>query len=189
MSVRTRAAAVLLALVAATSAARGIQEPTGQPGTLSEAELDRRTAEVADRLRCPVCRNQSVLESSSELARSMQGVIREKLAAGESPEQIEAYFVRSYGEWILLRPEPEGVNLLVYVLPIVALLLGGVAVAWWIRRWSRAEAVPATADVGAATPARADDRDPEPSSEGSTGESADFDEEEERWLRAALRES
>ena len=165
-----------LLLVAGAPAAAGQgasagagQEPPASPRegtTLSEAELDRRTAEVADRLRCPVCRNQSVLESSSELARSMQGVIREKLAAGQSPEEIEAFFVQSYGEWILLRPEPEGMNLLVYVLPGLALLLGGVAVGWRIRRWSRGEAR-----------ARPSESPP-----------ADFDEEEERWLRTALRE-
>jgi cytochrome c-type biogenesis protein CcmH len=102
--------------------------------------MDSLTAEVADKLRCPVCRNQSVLESTATLSRQMQSVIREKLAAGESPEEIKAYFVDKYGEWILLRPEAEGIGLLVYVLPALALLAGGILVTVVLRRWSRASA-------------------------------------------------
>lgn len=112
-------------------------EPAPAPSEPSEAELDDRTARVAAQLRCPVCRNQSVLESSAELSREMQALIREKLAAGESPEEVKAYFVRSYGDWILLQPEPEGLNLLVYLLPALV-LVGGIGVtAWLIARWTR----------------------------------------------------
>ena len=91
---------------------------------MSAAEVDQLSAEVAAQLRCPVCRNQSVLESSSGLARAMQSVIRDRPASGETPEEVRAYFVSRYGNWILLKPEPKGINLLVYLLPVAAHLLG-----------------------------------------------------------------
>jgi len=57
---------------------------------LDEAALDALSAEVAAELRCPVCRNQSVVESSAELSREMHATIRSKLAAGESPARFWA---------------------------------------------------------------------------------------------------
>jgi cytochrome c-type biogenesis protein CcmH len=67
----------------------------------------------------------------------MRGIIRERLAAGDSPEQVKAYFVDKYGLWILLAPPREGFNLLVWVVPCVALAAGLVLVIFLLRRWSR----------------------------------------------------
>ncbi len=164
----------------ATEAAAPREEPAAparQTAELSEAELDRLTAEVADRLRCPVCRNQSILESPSELAREMQGVIRERLAAGESPEEVKAYFVSRYGEWVLLRPEPRGATLLVYVLPALAFLVGGGLLGWRLRRWAAERRAPPRASSTAAG------RAPTRASEPTAG---DFSQEEEAWLRDAI---
>ena len=74
----------------------------------------------------------------------MRGIIRERLAAGDSPEQVKAYFVEKYGLWILLAPPRQGFNLLVWVVPFVALGAGLVLVLLLVRRWSRrpAEAGP-----------------------------------------------
>ena len=111
-----------------------------QQSEMSAAELDQLAAEVAAQLRCPVCRNQSVLESSSGLAREMQSVVRDRLASGETPEEVRAYFVDRYGDWILLKPEPKGMNLLVYLLPAAALLFGGVILYYRFKRWTGATA-------------------------------------------------
>jgi cytochrome c-type biogenesis protein CcmH len=127
-----------------------VQEAAGGT-TLSPAELDDLAARVAGELRCPVCRNQAVVESSAQLSREMQALIRERLAAGDTPEQVKAYFVARYGEWILLKPEARGVNLLVYVVPILTFLLGGLLVWRLLRRWSGgAEARLASATAGGA---------------------------------------
>jgi len=101
-----------------------------------EAELDALAAEVASGLRCPVCRNQSIVESNAELSREMHSVVRDRLAAGETPEQIEAYFVSRYGEWILLRPQARGINLLVYGLPVVVLVFGFFVARNRLRKWA-----------------------------------------------------
>ncbi len=92
---------------------------------------------VAAKLRCVVCQNLSVADSPSEMANQMRGIIRERLAAGESPEQVVAYFVEKYGEWILLSPRRQGFNLLVWILPFAALAAGLLAIVLLTTRWSR----------------------------------------------------
>lgn len=96
--------------------------------------LDTQVQEIAARLRCPVCQNESVADSPAELAGQMRALIRQKLAAGESPDQIIAYFVSRYGEWILLEPPKRGVTWAVWIAPPAALLLGALVAASFLRR-------------------------------------------------------
>jgi cytochrome c-type biogenesis protein CcmH len=107
--------------------------------------------EVAVQLRCVVCQNLSVADSPSEMASQMRGIIRERLAAGESPAEVQRYFVDRYGEWILLSPPRHGFNLLVWLLPLGAVLAGLATAAMLIRRWTRrartAPTAPATVDA------------------------------------------
>jgi cytochrome c-type biogenesis protein CcmH len=108
-----------------------------QRAVADSAELERRTSAVAAELRCPVCQGLSIQDSPSELAVQMRGVVRDQLAAGRTPDEIKRYFVDKYGEWILLEPKAEGFNVLIYVLPIAAVLAGIAIVATAVRRWSR----------------------------------------------------
>jgi cytochrome c-type biogenesis protein CcmH len=93
--------------------------------------------EIAAQLRCVVCQNLSVADSPSEMALQMRGVIKERLAAGESSDQVVRYFVDKYGEWILLSPPRRGFSLLVWVFPFVAVIVGFGIVALLLRRWTR----------------------------------------------------
>ena len=93
--------------------------------------------EIAFQLRCVVCQNLSVADSPSETASQMRQIIRERLARGESRDQILDYFVSKYGEWILLSPPRRGFNLVVWGLPFAGLLAGLVTIAVVVRRWSR----------------------------------------------------
>jgi cytochrome c-type biogenesis protein CcmH len=95
--------------------------------TASAQEVDPRVWLIASKLRCPVCQNESVADSQSELSAQMRTLIRDNLAAGETEDQIVGYFVSRYGEWILLDPPRQGVLWLVWLAPAAA-LLGGVAV-------------------------------------------------------------
>ena len=93
--------------------------------------------EIAADLRCVVCQSLSVADSPSETAHQMREIVRERLRAGETPDQIKAYFVEKYGLWILLSPPRQGFNLLVWVAPFVALGGGFILVGFLVRRWSR----------------------------------------------------
>jgi len=149
-----------------------VTRPTDGIDGRREAELDAMTARIGATLRCPICRQQSVAESSARISREMQGIIRNMLVEGKTPEEIEAYFVQSYGPWILLRPKPEGANLLVYLGPLAVFVGGGLLIFTRLRRNQR-EAPDATVESGVSeTPAR----DP-------------IDGKDRRWLDAALRGS
>jgi cytochrome c-type biogenesis protein CcmH len=104
----------------------------------ADSLLEARTAAVASTLRCPVCQGESIQDSPSELAQQMRSVVRDRLRSGESPEQVKAYFVSRYGEWILLEPKMSGLNVLLYAVPVV-LVIGGLAlVVVLVRRWTTA---------------------------------------------------
>ena len=171
----------LLALGLPTGAARaqtvdgaldGTERPPAPGEAVPSAEIDAQTAEIGATLRCPICRQQSVAESSSRIAREMQGVIRSMLMDGRTPEEIEAYFVEAYGPWVLLRPRAEGINLFVYIGPAVAFALGGWVVARRIRRRDEHEE---------------DEEDP-----ASTARSAGRDplrKADRKWIEAAIKGS
>lgn len=113
-----------------------LDAPQGSP--LQGPALEQRTQEVASGLRCPVCQGLSIADSPSEMAVNMKAEVRSMLAKGYTREQIETYFVRSYGEFVLLEPKFQGVNTLVWILPVAALLLGGFAVWRVLRNWTAA---------------------------------------------------
>jgi cytochrome c-type biogenesis protein CcmH len=101
---------------------------------LSAQDVDAQTQAIASRLRCPVCQNESVADSPSQLAQQMRALIRAKVQAGESSDQIIRYFVTKYGEWILLEPPRRGVLWLVWVGPLIALAIGAVVATKFLRR-------------------------------------------------------
>jgi cytochrome c-type biogenesis protein CcmH len=103
----------------------------------TDSSLEARTTAVASTLRCPVCQGESIQDSPSELAQQMRSVVRDRLRAGQTPDEVRAYFVSRYGEWILLQPKMTGLNILLYVLP-VALVVGGlILIVILVRRWTK----------------------------------------------------
>ena len=104
--------------------------------TAADSALEAMTTRLASELRCPVCQGNSIQDSPSELAQQMRDLIRDQLRSGKSPDEVRAYFVDKYGEWILLSPKATGVNLVVYLVPFVAVLIGGLIVWRTLRRWT-----------------------------------------------------
>jgi cytochrome c-type biogenesis protein CcmH len=130
-------ACITLALAAPLAPAQGPQ-PSGKMIPASgDSRLDDSVRSVSSQLRCPVCQGESIQESPAELAKEMRNVVREQLAAGRSSDEVKAYFVSKYGEWILLKPEAHGANLAVYLLPLALLLGGAVLIVVAVRRWIR----------------------------------------------------
>ncbi len=79
---------------------------------------------IASRLRCPVCQSVSVAESPSATAQAMREIINRQVAEGRSDQEIIAYFVASYGEWVVIEPPARGGTLFLWLLPPAALLVG-----------------------------------------------------------------
>ncbi|MCC6928784.1 MAG: cytochrome c-type biogenesis protein CcmH [Gemmatimonadaceae bacterium] len=100
--------------------------------------LEEKTRQVASELRCPVCQGNSIQDSPSELAQEMKGVVRDQLASGKSPDEVKAYFVAKYGEWILLEPKASGFNLVAYLLPVVMVAAGGLVIWRAVTKWTNA---------------------------------------------------
>lgn len=105
---------------------------------LDEQDLDIKTRELAKTLRCAVCQTESVWDSNAELARQMRQIIRERLSQGQSAEEIRAYFLSRYGDYILLEPRKRGLNWLLWLGPFVLLGIGGAllyrTLACWVAR-------------------------------------------------------
>lgn len=100
------------------------------------ADLEDRVREIASEIRCVVCQNLSVADSPSDLAKEMRNLVRELVQQGKSPKEIQDYFVSRYGEFVLLSPPKRGFNLLVWVLPFLAIGVGAGVVYLVVRRWT-----------------------------------------------------
>jgi cytochrome c-type biogenesis protein CcmH len=110
-------------------------------------ELEQEVFSIARELRCPVCRAESAADSDASTSVEFRDIIRELLAEGHSREEILAYFTARYGDWILLEPPRRGIHLVVWVLPVLAVLAGVALLGFFVRRWTRAAATPIEVDT------------------------------------------
>ncbi|MEA2488503.1 MAG: cytochrome c-type biosis protein CcmH [Acidobacteriota bacterium] len=124
-------------------AAQFVGPPKGTP--LTGKELTQRSHEVGGLIRCPVCQGLSVSDSPSEMAINMKAQVHELLARGYTEEQILKYFELSYGQFVLLKPKFEGVSSLVWLLPLAALLFGGIVVVMKMKQLAKAPVTPTAA--------------------------------------------
>ena len=107
---------------------------------LDDPVLENRARELSKGLRCVVCQNESIDESHADLARELRLVVRERLVAGDSDEQVLDYLVERYGEFVLLKPRTDGWNMILWLSgPALFLLALGVGVAY-VRNRSTASA-------------------------------------------------
>lgn len=105
-----------------------------QPGEmLDDPVLEQRARELSRGLRCPVCQNESIDDSNAELSRDLRILLRERLVAGDSDAEAVQYIVDRYGEYVLLRPDASGVNLVLW-LAAPAMLLAGLGIGWLVLR-------------------------------------------------------
>ena len=96
--------------------------------------LDDQVYAIAGELMCPVCGGQTVAESGSQLAEQMRAIIRERLQAGQSRDEIIAYFVGQFGESVLAAPPRRGGGLAVWLTPPAVLAIGLLVLRRFIRR-------------------------------------------------------
>lgn len=101
---------------------------------LADPALEARARAISGDLRCMVCQNQSIDDSDAELARDLRVLVRERLTAGDSDEEVIDFVVSRYGEFVLLRPRFNARNALLWTAPLLILAVGGVFI---LLRWHR----------------------------------------------------
>ena len=125
---------------------------------LDDPALEARARDISAGLRCVVCRNESIDESNAELARDLRLLVRERLVEGDSDQEVVDYIVARYGEYVLLRPNTEGANILLWLAgPSLALLGLGLSAAFIRRQSRRRQEGEASAQLSEAEEARLDE--------------------------------
>ena len=127
---RRLALIVLLVALVAPTAALAVEPDE----ILKNPQLEARARHLSEELRCMVCQNQSIDDSAAPLARDLRLLVRERLTAGDSDQQVLNYLVARYGEFVLLKPRFELQNLLLWGLPPFALVAGMIALFVTARR-------------------------------------------------------
>ncbi len=105
---------------------------------LKDPVAEARARQLSTQLRCLVCQNESIDDSNAPLAKDLRLLVRERITAGDSDEQVKAFLVARYGEFVLLRPPITLRTLALYGAPFAALAIGG----FFLWRRSRKDVAP-----------------------------------------------
>lgn len=108
--------------------------PLARADVVTEDPQQRQMLEIAEKLRCAVCQNQSVAESNAELAQDMRRIIAEQLAAGRSETEVIDYFRARYGDFVLMSPPRQGSGAPLWWAPLAILAAGGAGAFIYLRR-------------------------------------------------------
>ena len=101
---------------------------------LADLGLEARAREISKELRCLVCRNESIDDSNAELARDLRLLVRERLMAGDTDQEVREYLVARYGEFVLLKPRFSTANALLWLTGPLVFLAGLAAYIAHLRR-------------------------------------------------------
>jgi len=128
---RTLLASLLLAMLAVAAFPAGAVNPSE---VLADPALEERAREVSKGLRCVVCQNQSIDDSNADLARDMRILVRERIAAGDSNDEVTAYMVSRYGDFVLLKPPLKKGTYVLWFGPGVIVVLALIGIFFFYRR-------------------------------------------------------
>ena len=124
-----RLALSLLFLPAPAFAQSGLPPARYAYTQLEDPAQEAKAKALMETLRCLVCQGQSIADSDAEMAGDMRALVRERIAEGQEPEQIRAWLVERYGQWVSYKPNVEPLTWPLWAAPLL-LLAGG---AWLAR--------------------------------------------------------
>ena len=127
---------LILALMSVTPAVGDSRLPPAYWANrqLPDAAQEARATALMEELRCLVCQGQSIADSDAEIAGDMRDLVRRRIAAGESPNQIRAWLVERYGNWVSYKPSADASTWALWLAPLLFLALGGWMASSRIRR-------------------------------------------------------
>ena len=126
-------AAALIAAVWNTTASAWAVRPDE---ILANPKLEARARAIGKELRCLVCQNESIDDSNADLAHDLRVLVRQRLLAGDSDQQVKQYIVARYGNYVLLKPPFDAETYLLWFGPLLLLLCGAGAAVLYYRRAS-----------------------------------------------------
>ncbi len=124
--------ALALALFAAPLLAQDYAEVS-----LPDPRQEEQALALMDSIRCVVCQGQPISGSNADLAGDMRRMIRERIAAGETPEQVRSWLISRYGDWVSFKPQVKPDTAPLWLIPLMALLAGVWLVSRRIKRSKR----------------------------------------------------
>lgn len=135
----TATARLFLAMLLALAAAPTLAQTALPPAPYADRQLDDPRLEAQARdlmltIRCVTCQSQSIADSNASMASDLRSIIRERLQAGESPDEIRAWLVERYGDWISYAPSARPILWPLWAAPLVLLAMGGALVASRLKR-------------------------------------------------------
>ncbi len=98
--------------------------------SLPDARQESQALALMDAIRCVVCQGQPISGSNAELAGDMRRIIREQIAAGQTPAEVRSWLVGKYGDWVSFKPQVRAATLPLWIVPLLA-LIGGL---WLLSR-------------------------------------------------------
>ncbi len=122
---------IAVAMLAAASAAALAREAAP---VADDPVMEKRLMTLAAELRCLVCQNQTLADSQAELAKDLRNEIREQMRRGASDQDVIAYLVARYGDFVLYRPPLKASTLLLWSGPAILFLIGILLLVRTLRR-------------------------------------------------------
>ncbi len=95
---------------------------------LPDPTQEARAVEIGQQLRCLVCQNESIEDSGADLARDLRKIVRTQVSQGKSDQEVIAWLVARYGDFVRLRPPIRWDTALLWASPLIALLAGAAAI-------------------------------------------------------------
>ena len=128
--------AVLLALAVPAAADSNLPPSYWAYRQLPDPKQEAQAQDLMEELRCIVCQGQSIADSDADMAGDMRDLVRRRIAAGEKPDEIRAWLIERYGDWISYRPTARPIAWPLWLAPIVLLAYGGAVAAGRLRKRS-----------------------------------------------------
>ena len=100
---------------------------------LDDPQAERLARDLMESLRCLTCQSQSIADSDAPMAGDMRHQVRTRLAAGESPEEVRAWLIGRYGDYISYRPAPGATTWPLFVIPVLLLAVAVLVIARRLR--------------------------------------------------------
>ena len=94
-------------------------------------------SKIHKNLRCLVCQGQSVADSNSDFALTLKMVVKDLIKQGKTEDEIYSFLSEKYGDWILYKPKLNSGNFILWSLPYLTLIIGGIIIVFLIRKSSK----------------------------------------------------